>query len=207
MVIAVVSSVIALVLLVFGPMSMRNDLRSELLHLSLLKTLPLRGRDIVLAEVSSSVLPVAIMEYLLVLAALVSLGYANSTAMTPPIRFALALAAPVLLLGLSGAVFTIHNALALFFPGWVKLGATGATGIETIGMGMMTMLIVLVMLALMLVVPVIAAGIAWSVLRYQPSSALFASGLVAGLLLLAESVLLSLVLGGALDRIEPMQVG
>ena len=115
MVIAVVCGVVALVLLVFGPVSMRNDLRSELLHLSLLKTLPLRGRDIVLAEVSSSVLPVAVMEYLLVLASLVALGYAGSP-VTQPIRMALALSAPVLLLGLSGAVFMIHNALALLFP-------------------------------------------------------------------------------------------
>jgi hypothetical protein len=207
MIVAVVSLVIALVLLIFGPLSMRNDLRSELLHLSLLKTLPLRGRDIVLAEVSSSALPVTIMQYLLVLAALLAFGFTDSGATSSTTRTALALAAPVLLLGLDGAVFMIHNALALLFPGWVKLGATGATGIETIGMGMMTMLIVLVMLALMLVAPAVAGAIVWALLRAHLDLALFVGGIVAGLVLIGESVLLAFSLGGALDRVEPMQVG
>jgi hypothetical protein len=207
MTIAAVSLLIAFMLLIFGPMSMRNDLRSELLHLSLLKTLPLRGRDIVLAEVTSSATPIALTQYLLALAALLSIGFVREEVLSPSTRIALAIAAPLLLLGLNGAVFMIHNALALLFPGWVKLGATGASGIETIGMGMMTMLIVLVMLALMLIVPVVAGAIAWVLFRSQPDLALLVGGIVGGLLLIGESVLFAFSLGGSLDRVEPMHVG
>jgi ABC-2 type transport system permease protein len=201
-----VTLVIAFVLLLFGPMTMRNDLRSELLRLSVLKTLPLRGRDIVIAEVTSSAVPVAVTQYLLVLAALVSIGFVKQAPLAGSTRLALALAAPLLLLGLNGAMFMIHNALALLFPGWMKLGATGASGIETMGMGMLTMLIVLLGFALLLIAPVIAGTIAWLLFRTRLDLALLVGGVATGLLLLGESVLLALVLGGSLERVEPMQV-
>jgi ABC-2 type transport system permease protein len=199
--------VIAFLMLIFGPMSMRNDLRSELQHLSLLKVLPLRGRDVVLAEVASSAVPIALTQYLLVLAALVSLGFVHKETLAAPTRIALAVGAPVLLLGLNGAMFMIHNALALLFPGWVKLGATGASGIETMGVGMMTMLIVLVMLALMLIAPAVAGAIVWALFRNQLDLALLVGGIVCGLVLLGEGVLFAFTLGGSLERVEPMHVG
>jgi hypothetical protein len=205
--IALVSLGIALVMLIFGPMSMRNDLRSELLNLSLLKTLPLRGRDIVLAEVASSATPIALTQYLLALAALLSIGFLDQEVLRPGTRLALAVGAPLVLLGMNGAVFMSHNALALLFPGWVKLGATGATGIETMGMGMMTVLIVLVMLALMLIAPVIAGAIIWALFRARLDLALLVGGIVCGLVLVGESVLFAASLGGSLERVEPMHVG
>jgi ABC-2 type transport system permease protein len=205
--IAAVSLVIAFAMLLFGPMSMRNDLRSELQHLSLLKILPLRGRDVVLAEVASSAVPIALTQYLLLLAALVSLGLAHKDTLEAPTRIALAIGAPLLLLGLNGAMFMIHNALALLFPGWVKLGATGASGVETMGVGMMTMLIVLVMMTLMLIAPAIAGAVVWVLFRTRLDLALLVGGIVCGLLLIGESLLLGVSLGGSLERVEPMHVG
>jgi hypothetical protein len=199
--------VIAFAMLIFGPMSMRNDLRSELQHLSLLKVLPLRGRDVVLAEVASSAVPIATTQYLLVLAALVSLGFVHEKTLASPTRIVVAVGAPILLLGLNGAMFMIHNALALLFPGWVKLGATGASGVETIGVGMMTMLIVLVMLVLMLIAPVFVGALVWALLRTHPDLALLLGGIASGLVLIGESVLFAFSLGGSLERVEPMHVG
>ena len=52
--VALVAALLALVLLLFGGRSIRNDLRSDMLHLPLLKSLPLRGVDIVTAEIAST---------------------------------------------------------------------------------------------------------------------------------------------------------
>ena len=54
-------------LVFFGPMLVRNDLRQDMQNLTALKTLPLSGRNIVMAEVMSSALPVAATQYVVLL--------------------------------------------------------------------------------------------------------------------------------------------
>ena len=197
---------VAFVLLLFGPMSMRNDLRSELLRLPMVKTLPLAGRDVVLAEVASSAIPVAVTQYLLVLAALVSMGLTQRPPLPFSMRIAVAVTAPLFILGLNGAIFIIHNGLALAFPGWMKLGAAGAGGLETMGMGMLTIFIVMIGFAVLLIAPAITAGVAWALFANRPALAVTVAGTVAGAALVTEAVLLAAALGGALERVEPMQV-
>jgi hypothetical protein len=204
--ITVACSILGVVMLLIGPISMRNDLRSELQHLSLLKTLPLRGRDVVLAEVASGALPLALMQYLLGVVALLSLSFFNEAHLSAGVQVALVLGAPVLLVGMNAAVFMIHNAVALLFPGWVRLGAGGGGGIETLGLGMITLALALVMLAVLLIVPGGAAAIVVAVLRARLGLALFLAGTVAGALLLVEATLCAWALGGSLERVEPMAV-
>jgi len=55
------------VLTFFGPMLVRNDLRQDMQNLIALKTLPLSGRNVVMAEVLSSALPVAVAQYLVLI--------------------------------------------------------------------------------------------------------------------------------------------
>lgn len=198
---------IFIVMLMTGPMTMRNDLRNELLHLSVLKTYPLRGRDIVIAEVASSSLPVAAMQAMLALVGLYALSFLSSPPIPPAVRHGLMVAAPAVAVALSVMAFMIHNGIALLFPGWVKLGGTGPTGIETIGLGMMSLVIVAFSMALLLIAPGIAGTIAFALLRSQLVLAIVAGALVASVLLLAESLACTVVLGRALDRVEPMHVG
>ncbi|MDB4884935.1 MAG: hypothetical protein JWN79_373 [Gemmatimonadetes bacterium] len=205
-VVAGVCGVVAGMLLLVGPMSLRNDLRNELLHLSLLKTLPLRGRDVVLAEVASSALPLAGAQYLLLLVTLLSLAFTSVTALTPAIRIALIIGAVPLLVGLNGAVSMIHNGIALLFPGWVRLGVGDGGGIETLGLGMMNIALALAMLALMLLVPVTVLTIAVALLRARLAVGIVVGGLLAGALLITECMLCARALGGSLDRVEPLHV-
>ena len=204
--VAVTTLAVAFVLLLFGPMSMRNDLRSELLRLPLVKTLPLAGRDVVLAEVASSAIPVALTQYLLVVAALVSIGLVERPPLPFAMRIAVAVAAPLFVVGLNGAIFIIHNALALLFPGWMKLGATGAGGLETMGMSMLTILIVMIGFTALLIAPAIAGAIGWVLFAHRLELAVIVAATVAGAALLAEAALLATTLGGVLERVEPMHV-
>src|SRR2546430_11975842 len=58
--VGLVAIVFACLILLIGPMALRNDLRDDMLNLTALKLLPLRGRTIVAAEVLSVVVPLAI---------------------------------------------------------------------------------------------------------------------------------------------------
>jgi ABC-2 type transport system permease protein len=204
--IAIMCSVVSFMILVFGPMTMRNDLRGDLRRLPMLKTLPLRGRDIIFAEVASSATPTALMQLLLVAAGLLAMSFISTKTLDTDVRIGALIAAPVFLLGLNFANFTIHNGLALLFPGWIRLGEAGAAGVEAMGQAMLTSFITLFMLAVLLILPALIAGIVYLVLHWPTVGAIAVTGLVAGVALTVEGYLLAGALGGSLDRLEPAQV-
>lgn len=198
---------VGVMVLLFGPMVLRNDLRGELRRLPTIKTLPLTGRQIVLAEVLSSASPIAAMQFFLLLVGLIALGTMPKDPLTTGMALGLVLGAPALLLGLNVANFMVHNALAVLFPAWVKLGETGVAGIEAIGQSMLTIMISVFGLAVLLVVPAVAGGVGFLSALGVTWLGLAAAGTVGGATLLFESYLLMEVLGRSLDRLEPTQVG
>jgi hypothetical protein len=196
-----------LTVLLFGPMTMRNDLRGELRRLPMLKTLPLPGRQIILAEVTSSAGPTAAVQYLLLAAAVLAISLGGKGVPPLDLRVGVLLGAPLLVLGLNLANFTIHNGIALLLPAWVRLGETGGGSVELMGQMMLTMLATLLMLALLLIGPgLVGAGIYFAA-RSLPLVGIAAAGVVGGALLSGEAYLLMRMLGGSLERLEPMQVG
>jgi ABC-2 type transport system permease protein len=204
--IALLCIVLLGIMIIFGPMMVRNDLRSELLHLPMLNTFPLRGQQIVLAEVASSAPPVAAMQFFLLAAACVALSFTTDVQIPGAIRVSVLVGAPLLLLGLNAVSFTIHNGMALLFPAWVKLGDSGAR-LEAIGQSMLTSSATLLLLLLLLVVPGVAGGTALLLLRGQQLVAGGVAGATAGVLLGMEAWVMIGMLGGALERTEPEHVG
>ena len=205
--VVVLCGVVVLVTIVYGPMTMRNDLRSELRRLPMLKTLPLAGREIIAAEVASSALPTALMQFLMTAVGLLALSFVPNQPLSRELRLGLLVGSPVLLAGLSFANFTIHNGMALLFPAWVRLGAAGEAGVEAMGQVMLTSIVTLFLLAILLVLPVVAAAAVWFVMRWPPLFASAGAGMAAGVVCALEAYLLMGALGGALERLEPMQVG
>ena len=198
---------VVFVVAIFGPMSMRSDLRGELARLPLLKTMPLRGREIVLAEIVGTALPTAILQYLLILSAMLALSFMPDKAPPTSIGLGVLLGAPVLLLGMNLANFTIHNGMALLFPAWVRTGEAGTAGVETIGQGMLTIIITVFLLSVLLLLPAAVGAIMYFYWRSLPLVALAFTGMIGGALLAGESYGLMHLLGGSLERLEPSQVG
>ena len=205
--VVVLCSVTAVVTLIFGPMTMRNDLRAELRRLPMLKTMPLTGREIMLAEVASSALPTAVMQLLLVAVGLLALSFVQKDTIPIDIRIGMLIASPVLLVGLSIANFTIHNGMALLFPAWVRLGTSEGAGVEAMGQMMLTSIITLLLLAILLILPAIAGAAVYFVMQWPPLFAVASAGIAVGIACGLEGYLLIGALGGALDRLEPMQIG
>lgn len=195
---------IAGTLLVFGTRIIRNDLRHDMLHLPVLKSLPLRGSDVVLTEVISAAVPLAAAQVVLLMVAYA--GFATSAA--PPLPRAAMLVllalAPLVLLVLNLVFVTIHNGTAVLFPAWTRLGTIVGGGVEALGQNVVVLAVTLAVLAIALVIPGITAyAILASARRLNAGLAM---ALVSGSALLAlETAAAIRGLGVAFERVEPRE--
>jgi ABC-2 type transport system permease protein len=165
---ATITAAIALIgagyLALLGPLAIRNDFRQDLPYLPVLRTFPIRGRTVVLAEILAPTLALSAVQL-----ALLALSYALTLdAVTVDIPLAtrtLALAGAVVAVPVLNAVsFTIQNTLTLLFPAWSRLGTTTPTGFEMMGQRLLAAFAAMAALLLALVPPTLAAlAIAWLV--------------------------------------------
>jgi ABC-2 type transport system permease protein len=205
--IALVASLLAVMLLLFGGRALRNDLRSDMLHLPMLKSLPLSGTEMVLAQVASGAVPMAAAQFVLVAIAEAALAASHGTfQLSVELRLALLVAAPVALLALNVAMFTILNGTAVLFPGWLRLGPAGPAGVEAMGSNVIATFGTMLVLLLLLVLPAAAGGAILALLSAHIAVASALAGIVGSLVLAAESYGLILGMGRAFDRAEPSQV-
>ncbi|HVT40042.1 MAG TPA: putative ABC exporter domain-containing protein, partial [Gemmatimonadaceae bacterium] len=185
--VALIAGLLALVLLLFGGRSIRNDLRSDMLHLPLLKTLPLSSSELVLAEVASGAVPMAATQFVLLAIAEVALAMSRGAIHIPgQLRAALIVVALPALLALNFAMFTILNGTAVLFPGWTRLGTAGAAGVEAMGSNVIATFGTLVLLALLLLVPVAGTAVAFNLLSAHVGLATAVAGMTGALALGVE---------------------
>ncbi len=153
----VFSTLMIALLFLLGTRLVRSDLREDLLHLDALKTLPLSGRSIVAAEITSSAVPIAAAQLVLLVASFVSYWFTKRPPLSPRWALAVFLGGPATLIALDAATLTIQNGTALLFPSWVRLGVQQPGGVEILGQGILTTVGSLVLLAIALVPPVLLA--------------------------------------------------
>jgi hypothetical protein len=196
---------LAAMMLLFGGRLIRNDLRHDMLHLPLLKSLPIAPADIVLAEVTSAALPMSIIQFLLVLIAFAAMLALAAPPFAPSIQVALLCASPFAVAALNLALLTIQNATAVLFPAWIRLGPAVNTGVEALGQNVLATVANLISLGLALVIPV---GISWLVvvlLHQQRPVTVALIIIVSAIVLALETYGGMRVLGRALARAEPPQ--
>ncbi len=193
-------------LLIMGPVWLRNDLRSDLPRLELLRTFPVQPRRVVLAEIGSTAAILCAVQLPLVVALFVA--QLRNPSIPLDERVALAVAVILALPLLNALGVSIHNAAALLFPGWMPLGADRKPGVEAMGQVYLTLIVVVVMLTVLLLVPVAAGTLAFLTLftRYHYWAAI-AAVLTGSVIASAELALIVRWLGNVLARTEPADVG
>jgi hypothetical protein len=194
-------------LVLLGPLWLRNDLRGDLPRLELLRTYPVPASRLVAAEMASSALVLTVLE--LALGVCVFVALLRSPDVTLPLgdRLAVALAGALALPALNLLSAGLHNAAALLFPGWLALGASRRPGIEAMGQTYLTMIVSLLLLGLLLVFPALVGAITgfallgtygtWSL----PPAVIAGSAVAAG-----ELALILRWLGRQFERTEPADV-
>ena len=204
-VVATSALVFAGLLIVFGGRLIRNDLRQDMQHLPLLKTLPVAPADLMVAEVASGALPMAAVQLVLLLVAYAASFKLPAAPLTAPTRLALLAAAPFAVIAINGALLTIQNGTAVLFPTWIRLGPAVSTGVEALGQNLLSSVANLFSLAVALIIPVLVAGGAISVLGPPRAAALTLLIIVASCVLAAESYFALRLLGRAFEKAEPSE--
>jgi ABC-2 type transport system permease protein len=194
--------------IVIGPQWVRNDLRGDLLKLDLLRSYPLRGWSVVIAETAASTLVLTAIQFSLL--AIAYLAFLGNQTMMPDLeeRTLLLVAAVVYLPGINLLGMLIQNAAALLFPAWVRLGTGRPGGVEALGQNLLMMLAFVTLLALTLVLPVALGGGSFLLLRplLDGWAALPATALALGAMAF-EAALVVEWLGGVFERTDPATAG
>lgn len=191
-------------LMLMGPILFRDDLRTDLQHIDLLKTYPVPGWGIILGEVLGPAAVLAILQLILVLLATGILPSVEDHPWTLPQRIYVGTAAALLLPCLSFIGVLVQNAAVLLLPGWIHLGREHQHGVEAMGQRLISSLatvLSLLIAALPAAVLFLATWFAgyWLIgLAIAPVAAL-----VAAVGLLAEGAAGIFWLGRIFDRFDP----
>jgi len=128
--ILIISSVVAMVTLLVGPQFLRQDLRSDIVYMDMLKTYPLKGWQIVLGEI---ITPVFVMTSCLLL----SLGLCVFSSTKHPqsvySAFSVILTGILVIPPVCTLQLIIPNAAALIFPALAMSANNRRGGIEVVG--------------------------------------------------------------------------
>jgi hypothetical protein len=122
----------ALFAIFMAPQIIRMDMRQDLAHLELLKTWPVRGAAVIRGEIAWSAFVVTAIGWTFGLIAMV-LSMASSSRIPTANRLAVWTSFLILTPALVLAQYTMHNAVAVLFPGWVPLGASRPRGVDAVG--------------------------------------------------------------------------
>ncbi|HVJ29382.1 MAG TPA: putative ABC exporter domain-containing protein, partial [Gammaproteobacteria bacterium] len=129
--VATSGAVLFAIVLFFGPMMARQDLRSDLKNADILKTYPLDGAQVVFGEMLAPIAVLSVMAWL----ALLAVTLTGATAPIPAYVKVLApLAIAVCVPFLCALQLVIHNGIALVFPAWVaSVSNHGEHGLDVLG--------------------------------------------------------------------------
>jgi ABC-2 type transport system permease protein len=191
-----------------GPQILRNDLRQDLLQLSMLKLWPVRGAAIVMGEVLAPTVLLTTGIWLLAAgAAFLTSSLPFDLPGTLLARTSYAAAAMVLAPGVILVQVVVQNGLALLFPAWMEIGARKSRGVDVMGQRMLVAggLFAAVAVAL-LPAAAVAAVTAWSVHAVTGVMSLVLPAAAAAAVLLFECALAVEALGGVLDRMDATAV-
>jgi hypothetical protein len=191
-----------------GPQYVRNDLRGDLLKLDLLRSYPLRGWSVVLAETAASTLMLTMVQFALLTVAY--LAFLGNTTMVPDLeeRTLLLLASFVCLPAINLLGMLIQNGAALLFPAWVRLGSGRMAGVEALGQNLLMMIAFVAILSVTLILPVAIAGGGFLLLRPVLDNWAAIPAAALGLLLVGfEAALMVDWLGRVFERTDPATAG
>ena len=196
--------------ILLGPTMIRSDLRHDLAHLAVLKTWPVTGAALVRGEILAPALVLSLFSSaLLACGAAVSGGPVyDAVIRTGASRISLAAAAIVAAAAIITVHLIVHNAVALIFPSWARIGAQPAGGVEMMGQNMLVMVGTVIALAVAMVPAAIVAGIGALVISIAAGAVpiVLPAALFAAVVLL-ECLAATAVLGRVLDRTDGNTVG
>ena len=193
-------------LIAVGPQWARNDLRSDLSRIDLLRSYPLDGGSVVRAESAGSAFIVTLAQLAMIAVGTTAIWHDPEIAISNPDRLPLLVAGVMVLPFVNYIGLMLFNGAAILFPAWVSPGATRG-GVDTLGQNLLTAVAYTVALVVVLLVPTIIAGIVWNAFENWSVWGAVPGAVAAAAALILETWLLSLWLGRIFQRIDPPTAG
>jgi ABC-2 type transport system permease protein len=197
-------SLLAMTLLI-GPMLARQDLRSDLLNVDILKTYPLRGWQIVAGELLAPLSILSAVIWLCLLVGFLLFPGDKVAWLTPSLRGAAALGLAILAPPLVAIQLLVSNAAAVVFPAWTQsAGSRAERGIEVLGQRIIFIAGQLLITVIAMGPAVLSAALVFFVAQWLAGvviAAVVAVGAVF-LLLCAEACLGVRWLGGRFEKFD-----
>lgn len=197
--------------LLFGPLAVRFDLRQDLEMLEVLRSYPVRGRDIVRGEIAAPIVLLGAVAWICLAGGF--LAFAGSRAadvLTPGNRFVIVLGLLPTTGAILGLLVVVQNAAVLLFPAWVTVGRSRAVGLEAAGQRILMTAGSMVALTVALIPAIILGGLVAVAIEAAGAGtvAMVSAGAVVGAGILVFEVALSVhLLGDVFDRLEPGALG
>ena len=191
-------------LLVLGPHWVRNDLRTDLSRLALLRSFPLRGQTVVGAETAGSTVVLTALQLGLIGIAYLAFWGSEVLEPSPELRTAALAGAVVFLPAVNFLAMLIQNGAALLLPAWVRVGPDRPIGVEALGHNMLVMSGFVALLAALLLAP--AAFAAAIYVGLEPMAGWWAAvpaGAAALVVTVLEARLLVVRLGRVFEATDP----
>jgi putative ABC exporter len=202
----IVALAVAAFTALLGPQVVRTDLRSDLTHLDVLKTWPVRAAAVLRGEMAWPGTLLTVVGW-----AALACAAVFSTAAFPDVpeitRASVAIAAVVLMPALVFAQYLVQNAAAVLFPAWVPLGDQRPRGFDAMGQRII-MLVGVIAAVLVLMLPgAIVGGILWLAFRRFVGTFIVVPAAVACAAIVAVEVLAATELLGPLyDRLDILAI-
>lgn len=191
-----------------GPQWVRNDLRTDLQRLELLRSFPVSGAEIVAAEVAASAGVLTVLQLMLATVTWCAFLGDPSPSFDARTRLLALAAAAVALPAINYLGLLLLNGGALLYPAWVRIGPGRAAGVEGLGQNVLSMVAYGVALTAALTPAVIGGGFVWWALSRALAAWAWLPAVVAGLIAIAlECRLLVPLLGRILERIDIPSAG
>jgi ABC-2 type transport system permease protein len=192
--------------ILFGPLSVRGDLRGDLRHLELLKTWPVNAPAVIRGEMLWPATVLTACAWFAFLCATI-LSAAAYPQLTLAWRLSLSAAACLLTPAVIFAQFTVHNATAVLFPAWIPTGNQRPRGLDAMGQRLILFAGVLLALIVMVGPGAIAGGLVWfAFFRSMGAFVLVPAAAVCLAIVSVEVILATEGLGPAYERIDLSEV-
>lgn len=203
---AALATVAAALVTIIGPQVFRRDMRQDLAKLDVLQTWPIRPASVVRGEILWPAAVVTALAWVLGAVALMLSASLFSRA-NLSMRVAIGGAALIFVPALVLAQYTIHNAAALIFPGWIPADGSRLRGVDALGQRLILFGGTFVVLLVSLLPAAIVSGMLWLVL--YPVAGVWSIVPIAGLaaaIVLAEIFLATEALGPAYESLDMTSV-
>lgn len=192
----------ALFTTLMAPQIVRMDLREDLAHLVWLKAWPVRGAAVLRGEIVWPAMIVTLVAWAFGATALL-LSLASESRIPFASRGAAWLAFLFLIPGVVLAQYTVHNAIAVIFPGWVPLGSSRPRGVDAAGQRMIVLAASWGAMIVALVPGVaVTAALSWIMRPLVGPWAFSAGSLVTTLCVFGEMLLVTRALGPVYERLD-----